>query len=497
MAELLRMEKIRKSFSGVEVLHGVDLSLRAGEVLGLVGENGAGKSTLVKTIMGLVSPEEGKIWIDGKECILPNPAAAMAKGIAMIHQELSPILDMTVAENMFLGREVSRFGITNMREQNRLTKEWLDKLNIHVQPTAKMRDLRVAQMQEVEIAKAISYDSRILIMDEPTSAITNEDAEKLFKTIDLLKENGIGVIFITHRLDEIFRIADRVEILRDGNFIKSVKTEEITRDEIIYQMVGREITNIYPKCDNKPGEPIMEVKNLSQKGKFENVSFTLRRGEKLGIAGLMGAGRTELVNAIFGAERADAGEIYLNGKKVEIKSPRSAIDHKIALVPEDRKLYGLNLIMSIRDNVTMCIDRFRAKLGVMRTKQYNSIAENAIKRLSIKANSPNDWVLGLSGGNQQKVVLAKWMETEPDIFLFDEPTRGIDVGAKYEIYDLINKLVMQGKGVIVVSSEMEEVMGVSDRILVMCEGKIAGELTGEEITQQNIMTLASPKAQAV
>lgn len=497
MAELLRLEGIRKSFSGVEVLHGVDLQLNSGEVIALVGENGAGKSTLVKTIMGLQKPDSGKIFIENQEVILNGPGDAMNHGVAMIHQELTPILDMTVSENMFLGREVAKFGLTNMREQNRRTKEWFDKLDVQVDPTSKMRSLRIAQMQEVEIAKAISYNSRILIMDEPTSAITNRDAEKLFRTVDLLKKNGIGIIFITHRLDEVFRIADKVVVLRDGNHIRTAPIKEITREEIIYLMVGREITSIYPQCANSIGEPILEVRNLTRKGKFRNVSFTLRRGEKLGIAGLLGAGRTELVNAIFGAEPADSGEIFINGKKVEIHTPKQAMDHKLALVPEDRKLFGLNLIMSIQDNVTLCIDRKKAKFGIMRTKEYRSIAENAIKSLSIKANGPNDLVFGLSGGNQQKVVLAKWLETEPDIFLFDEPTRGIDVGAKYEIYELINRLVMDGKAVIIVSSEMEEVMGVANRILVMCEGAMTGELTGAEITQENIMCLASPTSKAV
>lgn len=497
MAELLRVEGIRKSFSGVEVLHGADLELHAGEVVAIVGENGAGKSTLVKTLMGLLRPDAGKIFIDGKEVRLHNPAEAMSYGIAMIHQELSPILDMTVSENMFLGREVSKFGLTNTRAQNALTAEWLKKLAVNVSPTDRMRDLRIAQMQEVEIVKAISYDSRILIMDEPTSAITDHDAEKLFKTIDMLKERGIGIIFITHRLDEVFRIAERVIVLRDGDHIKTMPIEETTREEIIYLMVGRDITSIYQKCANVIGEPVLEVRNLTQAGKFKNVSFTLHQGEKLGIAGLLGAGRTELVNAIFGVERPDSGEIYVRGKKVDIRNPRQAIDLKIALVPEDRKLYGLNLIMTIRENITMSIDRFKAKFGVMRTSTYNEIANRAVKTLSIRANSIHDWVLGLSGGNQQKVVLAKWLETKPEIILFDEPTRGIDVGAKYEIYELINSLVMEGKSVLIVSSEMEELMGVADRIMVMCEGQLTGELCGAEICQEGIMTLASPVAEAV
>ena len=493
MGELLRLEKIVKSFSGVEVLHAVDLALNEGEVLAVVGENGAGKSTLMKIIMGVERPDSGNIYVQDKKVEIPAPAAAMSLGIAMIHQELSPILDMTVAENMFLGREVNRFGVTNMREQNRLTQEWLDKLDIHVSSTTKMRDLRVAQMQEVEIVKAISYNSRILIMDEPTSAITDKEAERLFKTIEILRNNGIGIIFITHRLYEVFRLAERVLILRDGRLIKTANCDGITREEIIYDMVGREITNIYPQCDNRVGEPILEVRHLSQKGKFEDVSFTLHRGEKLGVAGLLGAGRTELVNAIFGAERPDSGEILINGQKVDIKSPRKAIDKKIALVPEDRKLFGLNLIMSIRDNITMCIDRFKARFGIMNSREYDTIAKNAMKRLSIKANSPGDWVLSLSGGNQQKVVLAKWLQTEPEIFLFDEPTRGIDVGTKYDVYKLLNELVTNGKAVLVITSEMEEVIGISDRILVMCEGKLAGELSGSDISQENIMMLASPK----
>jgi ABC-type sugar transport system ATPase subunit len=493
MKNILQMQDICKSFSGVEVLHSVSLDLNEGEVLALVGENGAGKSTLMKILMGIEQPNSGKIFLGGEEVKLDNPAKALDLGIAMIHQELAPIPEMTVEENMFIGREISHFGFVDSRKQAHLTKEWLGNLNLHIPPSTKMQDLSISQTQMVEITKAISYNSKILIMDEPTSAITEAEVRHLFEIINLLKKNGISIIYISHKLQELPFIADRVQVMRDGHIISVAKMSEKSEREIVRDMVGREISNIYPQCDNTIAEPILEVKHLNKKGDFEDVTFTLHAGEKLGIAGLMGAGRTELVSTIFCVNRPDSGEVWVDGEKVNFHKPSDAIRKKIALVPEDRKLMGLNLVMNVQENATMCIDKDIAKFYFLNTQKGNSLAKEMVKKLSIKAHSMKQEVENLSGGNQQKVVLAKWLLTEPDILLFDEPTRGIDVGAKAEIFELINNLVMNGKAALIISSEMQELVGIADRVIVMCEGKITGEVTGEEITQENIMALASPK----
>jgi ABC-type sugar transport system ATPase subunit len=497
MAEILRMKDICKSFSGVEVLHGVNLALNHGEVLALIGENGAGKSTLMKILMGIEQPNSGEIFLEGTRAVIPSPARALALGIAMIHQELNPVPEMTVAENIYLGREVNRYGFINMRQQEQQTENWLHKLRLKVSPSARMLDLSLSETQMVEIAKALSLNSKILIMDEPTSAITEQEVKRLFQIINMLKSEGISIIYISHKLEELPHISDRVEVLRDGNVISVTPMGQISRQEMVKHMVGREISTIYPTCNNTVGETILEVRDLTRKGEFESISFTLKEGEKLGIAGLMGAGRTELVSTIFGARRPDRGEIYIHGKRVVPQQPSDAIRQKIALVPEDRKLMGLNLAMSVSENVTMCVDGRESRFGFLNLRKNIAMTEKMIKGLSIKVHSPNHSVENLSGGNQQKVVLAKWLLTEPDILLFDEPTRGIDVGAKAEIFELINALVMQGKAAIIISSEMPELVGMSTRVLVMCEGRLAGELSGADITQENIMALASPRKQSV
>jgi inositol transport system ATP-binding protein len=497
MVEILRLNNIVKSFSGVEVLHSVNLSLCEGEVLALVGENGAGKSTLMKILMGIEQPNSGEMFLKDKKVKIQNPSMALSLGMAMIQQELSPIPEMTVAENMFLGREVSRFGFVSMQKQEQQTEFWLSKLELKISTRTRMRDLSISETQMIEIAKALSYNPKILIMDEPTSAITEEEVKKLFHVINMFKTQGISIIYISHRLDELQHIADRVQVLRDGNVISVTPMKQISRQEIVKNMVGREISTIYPACENKIGETVLEVRNLTRKGEFENVSFTLHAGEKLGIAGLMGAGRTELVSTIFGARRADSGEIFVKGKSVTHKKPSDAIRHRIALVPEDRKLMGLNLIMTVNENTTMCVDKRESNQGFLNVRKNNALTDKMINELSIKVHSRNHIAENLSGGNQQKVVLAKWLLTEPDILLFDEPTRGIDVGAKSDLFELINSLVIQGKAAIIISSEMEELVGMSSRVLVMCEGRLAGELSGKDITQENIMLLASPQKQQV
>ena len=497
MVEILRLKDIIKSFSGVEVLHSVNLTLNGGEVLALVGENGAGKSTLMKILMGIEQPNSGEILLKDKKIKIQNPAMALALGMAMIQQELSPIPDMTVAENLFLGREVSKFGFVNMQKQEQMTESWLCKLRLKIPPSTKMRDLSISETQMIEIAKALSYNPKILIMDEPTSAITENEVKELFNIINMLKNEGISIIYISHRLDELQHIADRVEVLRDGNVVSVTRMEQISRQEMVKNMVGREISTIYPVCENKIGETVLEVRNLTRKGEFYDLSFSLHAGEKLGLAGLMGAGRTELVSTIFGATRADSGDIFVKGKSVIPKKPSDAIKYKLALVPEDRKLMGLNLIMTVNENTTMCVDKRESSLGFLNRKKNDTLTDRMIDELSIRVHSRNQFVENLSGGNQQKVVLAKWLLTEPDILLFDEPTRGIDVGAKSDLFELINSLVVHGKAAIIISSEMQELVGMCSRVLVMCEGRLTGELSGEEITQENIMTLASPQKQHV
>ena len=491
MNKILNMKNIRKSFSGVEVLHSVDLDLYAGEVLALIGENGAGKSTMMKILMGIEIPDSGDITLQGKQVFITNTAQALRLGIAMIHQELYPIPEMTIAENLFLGREFAHFGFVNIRKQELETIKWLQKMDLDISPKTKMKDLSVSETQIVEIAKALSYDSQIVIMDEPTSAITTSEVNKLFEVIQLLKSEKIAVVYISHKLDELPLIADRVQILRDGKSITTKKIRELSVDNMIRYMVNREISNVYPRCNNKIGETVMEVRSLSRKGEFDAVSFKLKKGEKLGIAGLMGAGRTEIVSTIFGDRRADSGDVYFKGTKLNAAKPSDAIKRKIALVTEDRKRFGLNLMGTSKDNISICIDKRESMAGFLNNRKTNNFVDQIIDQLSIKVTSRNQIVENLSGGNQQKVVLAKWLLTEPEIIIFDEPTRGIDVGAKSEIYNLINDLVLQGKSAIIISSEMPELIGISDRIIVMSQGRIKGELSREKFSQEIIMQLAA------
>jgi inositol transport system ATP-binding protein len=491
MKKLLNMKKIRKSFSGVEVLHAVDLDLFAGEVLALIGENGAGKSTLMKVLMGIEIPDSGEITLLGKQVSITSTAQALKLGIAMIHQELYPIPEMTIAENLFLGREFAKFGFVNIKKQERETVKWLKKMDLDISPKTKMKDLSISETQIVEIAKALSYGSQIVIMDEPTSAITTSEVNKLFEVIQLLKSEMIAVIYISHKLDELPLIADRVQILRDGDSITTKKIRELSVDNMIRHMVNREISRVYPICHNKIGETVMEVRALSRKGEFDEVSFSLKKGEKLGIAGLMGAGRSEIVSTIFGDRRADSGDVYLKGTKLNAAKPSDAIKRKIALITEDRKLFGLNLMGTSKDNISTCIDKRESMAGFLNNRKTIMYVDQMIDQLSIKVTSRNQIVENLSGGNQQKVVLAKWLLTEPEIIIFDEPTRGIDVGAKSEIYNLINDLVMQGKSAIIISSEMPELIGISDRIIVMSQGRLKGELNREDFSQEMIMQLAA------
>lgn len=496
MEYVLELKNIYKSFPGVKVLEDVTLQVRPGEVHALMGENGAGKSTLMKILMGIYKADQGSIFLEGKETVIHGPKDAMSKGISMIHQELNTVLDMEVAENVFVGRELLKKGfeklkivdIARMREE---TGKYFREMNIDIDPRAKMRTLSVAEMQLVEIVKAISLNSRIIVMDEPTSAITEKEATVLFAQIERLKKQGVAIIYISHKMDEIFRISDTITVLRDGQWIGTKPAKELDNDMLIKMMVGRELTDIYPKDPVEIGDVILEVKNLSRGKKVRDASFSLRKGEVLGIAGLVGAGRSELVETIFGLYPKTGGQIFLHGKEVHIKSAADAIKNKMALITEDRKQTGLNLIVSVKENIASVSIGKLSNHGIVNDKKINEVSEKYIKELKIKTPDGNAIVGNLSGGNQQKVVLAKWLLDEPDIITFDEPTRGIDIGAKRDIYLLINNLAKEGKAVIVISSEMAEVMGICDRILVMAEGRINGEVRREEFSQEVIMGYAS------
>lgn len=496
MEYVLELKNIYKSFPGVKVLEDVTLQVRPGEVHALMGENGAGKSTLMKILMGIYKADQGSIFLEGKETVIHGPKDAMSKGISMIHQELNTVLDMEVAENVFVGRELLKKGfeklkivdIARMREE---TGKYFREMNIDIDPRAKMRTLSVAEMQLVEIVKAISLNSRIIVMDEPTSAITEKEATVLFAQIERLKKQGVAIIYISHKMDEIFRISDTITVLRDGQWIGTKPAKELDNDMLIKMMVGRELTDIYPKDPVEIGDVILEVKNLSRGKKVRDASFSLRKGEVLGIAGLVGAGRSKLVETIFGLYPKTGGQIFLHGKEVHIKSAADAIKNKMALITEDRKQTGLNLIVSVKENIASVSIGKLSNHGIVNDKKINEVSEKYIKELKIKTPDGNAIVGNLSGGNQQKVVLAKWLLDEPDIIIFDEPTRGIDIGAKRDIYLLINNLAKEGKAVIVISSEMAEVMGICDRILVMAEGRINGEVQREEFSQEVIMGYAS------
>ena len=450
----------------------------------------------MKILMGIYKADQGSIFLEGKETVIHGPKDAMSKGISMIHQELNTVLDMEVAENVFVGRELLKKGfeklkivdIARMREE---TGKYFREMNIDIDPRAKMRTLSVAEMQLVEIVKAISLNSRIIVMDEPTSAITEKEATVLFAQIERLKKQGVAIIYISHKMDEIFRISDTITVLRDGQWIGTKPAKELDNDMLIKMMVGRELTDIYPKDPVEIGDVILEVKNLSRGKKVRDASFSLRKGEVLGIAGLVGAGRSELVETIFGLYPKTGGQIFLHGKEVHIKSAADAIKNKMALITEDRKQTGLNLIVSVKENIASVSIGKLSNHGIVNDKKINEVSEKYIKELKIKTPDGNAIVGNLSGGNQQKVVLAKWLLDEPDIIIFDEPTRGIDIGAKRDIYLLINNLAKEGKAVIVISSEMAEVMGICDRILVMAEGRINGEVQREEFSQEVIMGYAS------
>lgn len=487
---LLDMKQIVKRFNGVEVLHGIDFSLRPGTVHALMGENGAGKSTLMKVLAGVHRCDEGEVWLKGKKTEIQSPRHAQELGIAMIHQELSPIPEMTVAENIFLGREPKKGMFVDYKKMYGETERLLEEMKVKVNPKARIGRLKVADQQLIEISKAISLNADIIVMDEPTSAITDQEVELLFKLIADLKEKGTGIIYISHKMDEIFRIADDITVLRDGTYVNSWAAGDIDSNTLIENMVGRELNEIFPKVKVPVKEVMMEIRHFSKKNQFEDINFQVRKGEILGIAGLIGAGRTELMNAIFGLEKPDSGEVFFEGKKLEIKGPAAAIRHGIAYVTEDRKNEGLVPEMGVGQNITISSMKELSSGVFIKQTEEKKVVEEQIKTLRIKVHSPRQLVGKLSGGNQQKVVLAKWMMKNPRLLILDEPTRGIDIGAKSEIYKLMGSFVEKGNSIIMISSEMPEAMGMSDRILVLSNGRLSGELSRDEFVQEKIMKMA-------
>ena len=492
-APVLEMRGIAKAYPGVVALHSVDFSVRPGEVHALIGENGAGKSTLMKILAGADTKDSGQIFIDGKESHIDTPQEAMRLGVSIIYQEFNLVPYMNAAENIFLGREPASVvpGLIDFGRMYSDAEKIIDELGVALDVRTPMNHLSVAQQQMVEIAKATSRQSRIIAMDEPSATLTDHELENLFGLIRRLKAEGVSIIYISHRLEEIFEIADRVTVLRDGELVATKDIAETNRADIIRMMVGRELSDSIPKIAAEARDVALEVRNLNRAGVLHDINFQVRSGEILGIAGLVGAGRTEVARAIFGADPIDSGQIIMNGKPVTIHSPRRAISLGIGLVSEDRKALGLVLGMAVRENISLANLGVLSRLGFIKRRKEREIAESYVKDVLIKTPSIEQAVQNLSGGNQQKVVLAKWLFTKSKVLIFDEPTRGIDVGAKTEIYQLMNRLAAQGVAIIMISSELPEVLGMSDRTLVMHEGRIAGELSGKDATQERIMGLAT------
>ena len=498
MSVLLEMKGISKRFRGVQALNGVNFDLREGEVHALVGENGAGKSTLMKVLTGIHQPDAGEIFYLGKPYAVKNIGESQALGISMVHQELNMMNDLTVAQNIFIGREMRSGFIIKDNDMVKETRAIFDHIGIDIDPKIKLGRLTVGKQQMVEIAKAVSRDCKVLILDEPTAALTQTEIDELFRIMADLKSKGIGMIYISHRMDEIKKISDRITVMRDGEYVGTVDTDSVTKDEIINMMIGRVVYED-PKTHSEvpeDAETVLEVKNLTSGNLFKNVSFKLRKGEVLGFSGLMGAGRTEVARAIFGADPIDSGEIYVNGKPVSIKSPKDAVNLGIGYLSEDRKRYGLMLDKSVAENTALAsLDKY-IKFGIINDRKIKEEAQIENSKLKTKTPSMEQALKNLSGGNQQKVIIARWLIKNSDILIFDEPTRGIDVGAKSEIYTLMNELARSGKSIIMISSELVEILRMSDRVLVMCEGKKTGELDISEANQEKIMQLATRRENA-
>ncbi|SUX79905.1 ABC transporter ATP-binding protein [Citrobacter youngae] len=491
----LQMSHITKRFPGVLALSNVDFTLRKGEVHALLGENGAGKSTLMKILSGVYQPDEGDIIFENQPVSFANPLSAQSVGITIIHQEFNLFPELTVEDNIFIGREFCKNNRWRLdeKQQRQAAIDILQKLNLNISPDTLVADLTVAQQQMVEIAKAISVNAKILIMDEPTAALTETEIDSLFRVTRLLKEQGTGIVYISHRLEELALIADRATVMRDGQFIATVDYDSVKISDLIAMMVGRDLGNIYPRREPQPQrKPVLEVSGLTRKGVLNNIDFTLHQGEILGFAGLMGAGRTELARAIFGADPIDSGTIKLNGKETVIKDIPDAIQQGISYLTEDRKKEGLALGLSVERNIMLGnYPEYSNRYGNVDSKRCQQTSEEQVKALRIKTPHLEQAALNLSGGNQQKIIIARWVCKDTDILIFDEPTRGIDVGAKLEIYELMNRLVSKGKSIIMISSELPEVLGMCDRILVMRNGRITGELASDDATQEKIMQYAT------
>ena len=488
----IEMRAIDKSFGSNQVLKQAGFTLESGEVHALMGENGAGKSTLMKILTGVYTKDAGTVLVDGKEVNYKNPQEAEKAGIVFIYQELNVMFDLTVEENLFMGKEIhGKFGICDRKAMQKKAREALNTLGVDISPKTVMSELSVGQQQMVEICKALMADAKVIIMDEPTAALTQSETVALFKVIESLRKKGVSMVYISHRMEEIFELCDRITVLRDGSYIGVKNIPETNMNEIVKMMIGREIGERYPSRDVKIGKEVLKVKGLTRKGTFHDVSFSVRAGEVLGVSGLMGAGRTEIMQAIFGNLSYESGSIEIDGKEVKISNPRQAMEQGIGFITEDRKTEGLMLDKSIRENISLCnLGRISKSSVISKEAEKNMVAE-AIKDLHIKCFGPYHECNNLSGGNQQKVVLAKWILTNPKILILDEPTRGVDIGAKKEIYSIINKLAAQGVAIIMVSSELPEVLGMSDNIMVVREGEVRGIISYEEANQERVMTLAT------
>ena len=495
----LEMRGVCKSFPGVKALDHAQLRLRPGTVHALMGENGAGKSTLMKCMFGIYEMDEGEVIFEGKPVKLSGPLEALEMGIAMVHQELQPIPARTVGENIFLGRYPMKklFGIIPMVDHDKMyadTAALLKKVRMEFDPKQPLGELSVSQMQSVEIAKAVSANCKVLILDEPTSSLTQNEVEALFRIIEDLKAEGVSIVYISHKMDEILRISDEVTIMRDGQYVGTWDAKELTTDLIITRMVGRELANLFPHRENVPGEVVFEVEDFTSINprSFRNVNFNVRKGEILGVAGLVGAQRTELMEGIFGIRSNSKGTIKYQGKEMKIARPKDAIDNGIAMLTEDRRATGIMGVLSIADNISIASLIQYLDFGVMiNDKKIEELVQDNIKKMNTKTPSSKTQIQSLSGGNQQKVLIGRWLANDPDVLILDEPTRGIDVGAKYEIYTIIAELAKQGKSIIMISSEMAEIIGMSDRVMVMCDGRVTGFIDGKDATQENIMELAT------
>lgn len=488
----IEMRGIDKLFGSNQVLKQAGFTLESGEVHALMGENGAGKSTLMKILTGVYTKDAGTVLVDGKEVNYKNPQEAEKAGIVFIYQELNVMFDLTVEENLFMGKEIhGKFGICDKKAMQKKAQEALNILGVNISPKTVMAELSVGQQQMVEICKALMADAKVIIMDEPTAALTQSETVALFKVIESLRKKGVSMVYISHRMEEIFELCDRITVLRDGSYIGVKNIPETNMNEIVKMMIGREIGERYPSRNVKIGKEVLKVKELTRKGTFHDVNFSVRAGEVLGVSGLMGAGRTEIMQAIFGNFSYESGTIEIDGKEVKISNPRQAMEHGIGFITEDRKTEGLMLDKSIRENISLCNLRRISKSSVISREAEKNMVAEAIKDLHIKCFGSYHECNNLSGGNQQKVVLAKWILTNPKILILDEPTRGVDIGAKKEIYSIINKLAAQGVAIIMVSSELPEVLGMSDNIMVVREGEVRGIISYEEANQERVMTLAT------